>query len=61
VGTYIRLPGVRLRHTRRGWRAGIGPRIFRQWFGAGGRGVSTGAGPFSHYRPIKSKQTARRR
>jgi hypothetical protein len=53
MGTYFRLgPFVRIRHTRRGWRAGIGPRWFRQWFGTGGRGVSTGAGPFSYYQAL---------
>lgn len=41
-----------LRFTKRGIRFRIGPRIFRYHGGAGGRGVSTGAGPVSVYRRI---------
>lgn len=51
MGFYFRpLPWVKLRRTRRGWRAGIGPRWLRRWYGTGGRGTSTGWGPFSYYR-----------
>lgn len=53
MGTYLRTRFLKLRHTRRGWRVGIGPRIFRRWYGAGGRGTSTGIGPFSKYIPDK--------
>ncbi len=41
----IYLGPVRL--TKRGVRVPIGPRIARLHIGAGGTGVSTGAGPFS--------------
>lgn len=66
MGTYITvIPGLlKLRHTRAGWRVSVGPRILREHFGAGGRGVSTGAGPFSYYAPVrvrKAGRTARRR
>jgi len=48
MGVYLKLlPGVKVRVTKRGVRAGIGPRWFRFWAGAGGQGVSTGAGPVS--------------
>jgi hypothetical protein len=55
MGTYLNLGPVKLRHTKRGWRAGIGPRWLRFWTGAGGDGVSTGAGPFSYYKPLRRK------
>lgn len=63
MSTYITLriiPGLLvLRHTGRGWRAGIGPRWARLWLGADGSGgVSTGAGPVTYYRPVRR---ARRR
>ncbi len=45
MGIYINLGLVKVRRTQRCWRAGIGPRWLRFWSGAGGRGVSTGAGP----------------
>jgi hypothetical protein len=54
MSTYIRLgPFAKLRLGKRGVRAGIGPRWLREWFGAGGRGWSTGFGPFSFYQPRK--------
>lgn len=53
MGFYIRVaPGLRLRLTPRGVRASIGPRIARLHVGAGGPGVSTGAGPVSYYQPL---------
>ena len=56
---YIRLaPGVKVRLGRRGARVGVGPRWLRFWFGKGGRGVSTGAGPVSAYRPGPPPQEA---
>ncbi len=64
MGTYITIvPGlVRARHTKRGWRLSVGPRILRRHFGAGGSGWSTGWGPFSHYRPVrKTARPVRRR
>ena len=42
-----------VRVTRRGVRVRIGPRLLRLHFGAGGPGVSTGAGPFTWYRPLR--------
>jgi hypothetical protein len=50
------LPGVKVRLTRRGVRWGLGPRAARLHFGAGGTGVSTGAGPFSWYRPLRRRR-----
>jgi hypothetical protein len=48
VGIYLRIaPGVKVRLTRRGVRWGLGPRLLRAHFGAGGTGVSTGAGLFT--------------
>jgi hypothetical protein len=58
MGLYFRIaPGVklRLRLTKSGVRAGIGPRAARFWVGAGGTGVSTGAGPVSLYRGINTR------
>jgi hypothetical protein len=53
MGLYIRLaPGLKLRATSRGLRVGVGPRQARMWMGAGGTGVSTGAGPVSVYRNL---------
>lgn len=53
MGVYIRpFPGLKLRFTKRGVRAGVGPRWLRAWFGAGGSGISTGAGPVSYYRRL---------
>ena len=58
MSIYIRLlPGVKVRIGRRGrTRVGIGPRWLRFWSGAGGRGVSTGAGPVSVYRPLPRRR-----
>lgn len=56
MGIYVRLPGVKLRLSRRGVRAGIGPRWLRRWTGAGGHGWSTGAGPVSAYRPDRKRR-----
>lgn len=57
MGIYIRpVPGVKLRVSKRGVRAGIGPRRLRFWFGAGGKGISTGAGPVTVYRPVGRKK-----
>lgn len=53
MGFYIRLaPGVKIRATRRGVRASVGPRAARVHVGAGGTGVSTGAGPVSLYHGV---------
>lgn len=58
MGFYFRVaPGVKVRATSRGLRASVGPRAARVHFGAGGTGVSTGAGPFTYYAPVHgSKQ-----
>jgi hypothetical protein len=53
MGFYFRVaPGLRLRLTSRGLRASIGPRAARLHVGAGGPGVSTGAGPVSYYHSL---------
>lgn len=50
MGFYFKLaPGVKIRATRRGVRTSIGPRVARVHVGAGGAGISTGAGPVSLY------------
>jgi hypothetical protein len=45
-------PGVRLRFTRTGVRAGLGPRAARLHIGDGGLGASTGVGPFAYYQSL---------
>ena len=53
MGIYIRPSRfLKIRVTQRGTRVGVGPRWLRFWAGAGGRGVSTGAGPVSWYKPL---------
>jgi hypothetical protein len=47
VGVYFRLPGVKVRLSRRGLRIGLGPRWLRRWGGVGGEGMSSGAGPLT--------------
>jgi hypothetical protein len=60
MGIYLRLlPGVKVRLTRRGVRWGVGPRAARAHFGAGGTGVSTGAGPFTWYRELRRRRRRR--
>jgi hypothetical protein len=61
MAVYLRiLPGLKVRIGRRGrTRVGLGPRAARVWFGAGGRGVSTGAGFFSIYRPLRRRRRTR--
>ncbi|MBU6244791.1 MAG: hypothetical protein KGP12_06205 [Actinomycetales bacterium] len=55
MGFYVRVaPGLKLRLTSRGLRASIGPRAARLHVGAGGPGVSTGAGPVSYYHPLRT-------
>lgn len=54
MGFYFRVaPGVKIRATKRGLRTSVGPRAARVHFGAGGTGVSTGAGPFTYYAPVR--------
>ena len=53
---YLRLaPGLKVRVTRRGVRWGIGPRAARLHAGAGGKGVSTGAGWWTWYKPLRRR------
>jgi hypothetical protein len=47
------------RWTKRGLRVRIGPRIARLHASAGGTGVSTGWGPFTCYRRLRSRRRAR--
>jgi hypothetical protein len=56
MGVYLGRGWLRLRLTRRGVRAGIGPRLLRRWVGRGGSGWSTGAGPVSAYRPDRRRR-----
>ncbi len=57
MGIYIRPSRfLKLRITRRGVRWAAGPRAARLHAGAGGTGVSTGAGPVSWYRPLRRRR-----
>ena len=56
VGTYL----GPFRVTKRGVRVRIGPRLLRLHLGAGRPGVSTGAGPFTWYRPLRRRRRRRR-
>jgi hypothetical protein len=47
---------LRLRLSRRGTRASIGPRLLRWHGGSGGPGVSTGAGPVTWYLPLRRRR-----
>ena len=50
MGFSVKLaPGVRVRVSSRGVRAGIGPRVARVHVGTGRTGLSSGLGPFSVY------------
>jgi hypothetical protein len=61
VGVYFRIaPGLKLRASKSGLRVGLGPRAGRVWFGAGGTGVSTGAGPVSFYKSLGRSSGGRR-
>ncbi len=61
MGFYFKIaPGVKIRATRRGMRASVGPRAARVHFGAGGTGVSTGAGPVSLYHSVGGGHGRRR-
>lgn len=66
VGFSVRvIPGLRVRASRRGLRASVGPRILRVHAGAGRSGVSSGIGPFSAYSSSggrrRKRQATRRR
>jgi hypothetical protein len=61
MGFYFKLaPGVKIRATHRGLRASVGPRAARVHVGAGGTGVSTGAGPVSLYHSVGGGRGRRR-
>jgi hypothetical protein len=48
------------RLTKRGVRVRIGPRIARLHIGAGGTGISTGAGPFTLYKALRRRRVRSR-
>jgi hypothetical protein len=57
MGFSVKLaPGVRVRVSSHGVRAGIGPRIARVHVGAGRTGFSSGLGPFSVYGSVGGKR-----
>lgn len=61
MGFYFRVaPGVKVRLTSRGVRTSLGPRAARLHVGAGGPGVSTGAGPVSYYHGLGASGSRRR-
>jgi hypothetical protein len=59
MSIYLRLmAGVKIRIGRRGRvRVGLGRRLLRIHGGAGGRGVSTGAGPVTWYSPLRRRRS----
>jgi hypothetical protein len=60
MAVYLKiLPGLKVRLGKRGVRVGIGPRIARGWLGAGGPGVSSGAGPVSAHRGLRRRRRRR--
>jgi hypothetical protein len=60
MGVYLRpLPWLKARITRRGMRLGLGPRTARLHVGAGGPGVSTGAGWWTRYKPLRRRRGRR--
>ncbi len=57
MGLYLRPSRfLKAQVTRRGVRWAIGPRAARLHIGAGGAGVSTGAGPVSAYRGLRRRR-----
>lgn len=60
MGFGIRIaPGVRISASKRGLRAGLGPRIARVHVGTGRVGVSTGLGPVTYYTGVGGKRRKR--
>jgi hypothetical protein len=53
MGFYVGGRFLKVRLTKRGARVAVGPRALRYHTGAGGKGISTGAGPVSYYHPIR--------
>lgn len=57
MGFSVKLaPGVRVRVSSHGVRAGVGPRIARVHVGTGRTGLSSGLGPFSVYGSVGGKR-----
>lgn len=57
MSLYLRIvPGVKVRIGKRGLRWSVGPREARLHFGAGGTGVSTGAGPWTVYKSLRRRR-----
>jgi hypothetical protein len=58
MAIYIRLaPGIKIRIGKRGrTRIALGSRLLGAHFGAGGTGVSTGAGPVSLYKALRRRR-----
>jgi hypothetical protein len=57
MGFSVKLaPGVRVRVSSHGVRAGVGPRIARVHVGSGRTGLSSGLGPFSVYGAVGGKR-----
>jgi hypothetical protein len=62
MGFYFKVaPGVRLKVSSRGVRAGIGPRVARVHVGSGRPGVSTGFGPAGIYAPLSGRRRPTKR
>jgi hypothetical protein len=59
MGLYAGRGWLRLRLIRRGVRWGLGPRAARLHIGAGGPGISTGAGPLTLYRSLLRRRRPR--
>jgi hypothetical protein len=60
MGLYLRPSRLlKMRISKRGTQVGIGARWLRLHVGAGGTGVSTGAGPVSWYKPLRRRRGRR--
>ena len=60
MGFGVRIaPGIRISASKRGLRAGIGPRAARVHVGSGRPSVSTGAGPFTYWHAVGHTQRGR--
>ncbi len=61
MGLYIRIfPSLKVRVSKRGLRRSLGPRAARLHVGAGGTGISTGAGWWTWYKPLRRRSRRRR-
>ena len=62
MGFYFKVaPGVRLKVSSRGVRAGVGPRVARVHVGSGRPGISTGIGPAGIYAPLTGRRRPTKR